>query len=352
MNDGVTLEHFLALWAAHDDARRAEIATTLLAIAGACGRIATIVAAGALGDHGVALGATRGEHGAGDAQKELDVIANAILFSALRDAPVAALASEEMDYAAPLNPFGTLLVAVDPLDGSSNIDANVSIGTIFSILPAPDDGSPCDATAFFQPGEQQLAAGYVIYGPQTALALTTGTGTHIFTLNRRTHEFRLTAEAVRVPPHTREFAINASNHRHWDEPIRIYVDDCLKGCEGPRGEDFNMRWIASMVAEAHRVLARGGIYMYPGDLRNGYEHGRLRLIYEASPVAWLMEQAGGAASTGTTRILEITPQGLHQRVPLIFGSRDEVDRLNRYHLDPYPVGERSPLFGRRGLFRS
>lgn len=348
MNDGVTLEQYLVQWAGHD-AQRADVGVTLGAIAGACARIADVISIGAPGN---ALAAPRAEHGPGDVQKELDVLANAILFATLREAPVAALVSEEIESAVPLNASGSLLVAIDPLDGSSNIDTNASVGTIFSILPAPPAGTPCDATAFFQPGENQLAAGYVIYGPQTALALTTGAGTHIFTLNRRTHVFCLTTGKVRVPPKTREFAINASNHRHWDEPVRIYVDDCLKGCDGPRGEDFNMRWIASMVAEAHRVLARGGIYMYPSDLRCGYEHGRLRLIYEASPVAWLMEQAGGAASTGTARILEITPQGLHQRVPLIFGSRDEVDRLDRYHRDPYPVGERSPLFGRRGLFRS
>jgi len=350
MNGDITLEHHLALWAAREDVRRAEVATTLLAIAGACARIAEIVAAGDLTLSRPAIEGFLG--GAGDAQRVLDVMANAILFSALRAAPVAALVSEEMDSAVPLNTAGTLLVAIDPLDGSSNIDANVSIGTIFSILPVPDSGSPSDASAFFQPGERQLAAGYVLYGPQTSLALTMGAGTHLFTLDRRESQFRLTSEGVRVPARTHEFAINASNHRHWDEPIRIYIDDCLKGCEGPRGEDFNMRWIASMVAEAHRVLARGGVYLYPADLRSGYEHGRLRLIYEANPVAWLMEQAGGGASTGTTRILDITPQALHQRVPLIFGSRDEVDRLDRYHRDPYPIGERSPLFGRRGLFRS
>jgi fructose-1,6-bisphosphatase I len=243
-------------------------------------------------------------------------------------------------------------VAIDPLDGSSNIDSNASIGTIFSVLPAPANGNVGDPDAFLQPGSRQLAAGYAIYGPQTALVLTAGDGTHVFTLDHRDGQFRLTGERVRVPAKTREFAINASNHRHWDEPIRIYVDDCLKGSEGPRGEDFNMRWIASMVAEAHRVLARGGVYMYPADLRDGYQHGRLRLIYEANPIAWLIEQADGAASSGTARILDITPSRIHQRVPLIFGSRDEVDRLDRYHLDPYPQGERSPLFGKRGLFRS
>jgi fructose-1,6-bisphosphatase I len=348
MNGGITLEQHLGRWSAQDE-QRLDIAATIVAVAGACRRISELIGAGALAG---ALGATRSEHGAGDTQKELDVLANDMLLAALLDAPVAALASEELDTAIPLDGGGPLLVAVDPLDGSSNIDTNVSVGTIFSVLPAPPNGAAQNCSAFLQPGVRQLAAGYVIYGPQTALAVTTGDGTHVFTLDRRSGQFKLTAERVLVPASTREFAINASNHRHWDEPIRIYVDDCLKGTEGPRGEDFNMRWIASMVAEAHRVLARGGIYMYPGDLRDGYTRGRLRLIYEANPVAWLIEQAGGAASTGTGRILEIMPDAIHQRVPLIFGSRDEVNRLDRYHRDPYPLGERSPLFGRRGLFRS
>ncbi len=377
MNGATTLEEHLGRWAGRQS-QRVDVAITVIALAGACRRISEIVSAGALegplgaarapGTRAIGMahaqsetpaldaspqpGATPGDHFPGDVQKELDLIANDMLLSALREAPVAAVASEELDGAIPLYASGPLLVAIDPLDGSSNIDTNVSIGTIFSVLPAPANGKPADSDAFLQPGVRQLAAGYAIYGPQTSLVLTAGEGTHVFTLDRRDGQFRLTAESVRVPAKTREFAINASNHRHWDEPIRIYVDDCLKGCEGPRGEDFNMRWIASMVAEAHRVLARGGIYMYPGDLRDGYQQGRLRLIYEASPIAWLIEQADGAASTGTARILEITPQRIHQRVPLIFGSRDEVDRLDRYHRDPYPAGERSPLFGRRGLFRS
>jgi fructose-1,6-bisphosphatase I len=348
MSSGVTLEEHLSQWAGRET-QRVEVAVTVIAIAGACRRIAELISAGALEG---ALGEIRGDHGAGDVQKELDLIANGMLLSALRETPVAALASEELDGAMPLYAGAPLLVAIDPLDGSSNIDTNVSVGTIFSVLPAPADGKSTDADAFLQPGSRQLAAGYAIYGPQTALVITAGDGTHVFTLDPRDRQFRLTTERVRVPAKTREFAINASNHRHWDEPIRIYVDDCIRGSEGPRGEDFNMRWIASMVAEAHRVLARGGIYMYPGDLRDGYHQGRLRLIYEASPIAWLIEQAGGAASTGTARILEIAPRRIHQRVPLIFGSRDEVERLDRYHRDPYPVGERSPLFGRRGLFRS
>ena len=348
MYGGVTLEEHLSTWTSRNP-QRVEVAATLIALAGACRRISELVGAGALAG---SLAATRGEHGAGDTQKELDVLANGLLLVALRDAPVAALVSEELDTAVPLHAGGPLLVAIDPLDGSSNIDTNVSVGTIFSILPAPKEDVTLDASAFLQPGQRQLAAGYAIYGPQTALVFTAGEGTHVFTLDRRSGEFRMTGESVRVPTKTCEFAINASNHRHWDEPIRIYVDDCLKGSEGPRGVDFNMRWIASMVAEAHRVLARGGIYMYPGDVRHGYQHGRLRLIYEASPIAWIIEQAGGAASTGTERILDITPEAIHQRVPLLFGSRDEVERLDRYHRDPYPLGERSALFGRRGLFRS
>jgi fructose-1,6-bisphosphatase I len=348
MSGGITLEEHLAHWAGLDPSRK-EISATLQALSHACRAISQIIGAGALAG---ALGATVRDHGAGDAQKELDVLANDLIIASLAAAPVAALVSEELDEVVPLLNGAPLLVAVDPLDGSSNIDTNVSVGTIFSIQPAPFTGAPLDLNSFLQPGVRQLAAGYALYGPHTAFVITMGEGTHVFTLDRSTSDFKLTAPNVRVPPRTREFAINASNHRHWDEPIRIYIDDCLKGVEGPRGEDFNMRWIASMVAEAHRVLTRGGIYMYPGDLRDGYQHGRLRLIYEANPIAWLVEQAGGSASTGTERILEILPAALHQRVPLIFGSREEVARLDRYHLDPYPIGERSPLFGRRGLFRS
>jgi len=348
VSGGTTLEQYMVDWAGLDPNRMA-IATTVCTVATACAAISQLIGDGALAG---ALGATRGDHGGGDVQKALDIIANDMMIAALGDSPVAALVSEELDEVALLNPGAPLLLAIDPLDGSSNIDANVSIGTIFSVQPAPLNCPHPTLSAFLQPGVRQLAAGYALYGPHTAFALTVGQGTHMFTLDRALGQFRLTAESVRVPPKTREFAINASNHRHWDEPIRIYVDDCLKGTEGPRGENFNMRWIASMVAEAHRVLARGGIYLYPGDVREGYERGRLRLLYEANPIAWLIEQAGGLASTGTERILEILPAAVHQRVPLLFGSRDEVARLDRYHLDPYPLGERSPLFGRRGLFRS
>jgi fructose-1,6-bisphosphatase I len=330
MNDPVTLDHFLTAWSTGSRERTA-IAETVSLIADACHAISRIISAGALAG---ALGATRGDHGGGDVQKELDLLANKILLENLSRAPVAAMASEESAEPELLDSRAPLLVAVDPLDGSSNIDTNVSVGTIFSVLPGAKECLPGDVEAFLQSGARQLAAGYALYGPQTAFVLTLGSGTHVFTLDRGAGEFRLTATHVKVPPATREFAINASNHRYWDEPIRIYVDDCLKGADGPRGVDFNMRWIASMVAEAHRVLARGGIYMYP-----------------ANPVGFLIEQAGGGASTGRERILDLQPQTLHQRVPLLFGSRDEVERLDRYHIEPYPIGERSPLFGRRGLFR-
>jgi fructose-1,6-bisphosphatase I len=349
MNGSTTLKQYLDDWSKEAPERRAPVAETVRAIALSCQSIARLVGRGHLaGD----LGAVRAQHGPGDAQKELDVLANDLFIDGMALAPVASVASEEMPEPRVLDADSPLRVAVDPLDGSSNIDTNVSIGTIFSVLPEPATPPETELGAYLQMGVNQLAAGYVIYGPQTSLALTVGDGTHVFTLDPLNGVFRRTTERARVPAMTREFAINASNRRYWDEPIRIYVEDCLQGSDGPRGEDFNMRWIASLVAEAHRVLSRGGIYLYPADVREGYSQGRLRLIYEANPIAWLMEQAGGAASTGHTRILEVQPDGLHQRVPLLFGSRDEVARLDRYHLDPFPVGERSPLFGRRGLFRN
>lgn len=348
MSDHVTLERHLAAWAESDDLRGAA-AATVTALAGACCRIAALIADGALaGD----LAAERGDGVAGDVQKELDVRANQLIADAMWNAPVAAVASEELDVPLALAPGAPILVAIDPLDGSSNIDTNVSVGTIFSLLPSPPSGSGTEPAAFLRPGREQVAAGYVIYGPQTSLVLTVGRGTDIFTLDRGRGTFVRTAAGVRVPPRAREFAINASNYRHWDDPVRIWFDDCLAGTDGCRHEDFNMRWIASMVAEAHRILVRGGIYLYPGDARAGYRSGRLRLLYEANPIAFVMEQAGAAASTGRAAILERQPRALHERVPLVFGSRDEVDRLERYHGDPHPIGERSPLFARRGLFRA
>jgi fructose-1,6-bisphosphatase I len=348
MWDFITLEDHLGAWS-HGNSLRAAAAETIAVLAHTCCAIAGVVASGRLaGDlaahHAIGVG--------GEAQKELDVRANELLVTALLGAPVAAVASKEMEAPVPLTLSAPVVVAIDPLDGSSNIDANVSLGTIFSILPTPSGHAGAEPTLFLRQGREQIAAGYVIYGPQTALALTIGQGTDFFTLDSASGGFQRTGVGVRVPRRTHELAINASNYRHWDVPVRTWFDDCLAVADGLRGEDFNMRWIGSMVAEAHRILGRGGIYLYPGDARKGYRTGRLRLIYEANPVAMLMEQAGAAASTGRERILDRLPRTLHERVPLVFGSSAEVERLERYHVEPHPIGERSPLFARRGLFRA
>jgi fructose-1,6-bisphosphatase I len=242
-----------------------------------------------------------------------------------------------------------LLVAIDPLDGSSNADANASIGTIFTVLPALEHND--EPSAFLQQGVNQLAGGFFVYGPQMVLVVSVGAGTQIFTLDRKTQKFVLTHPKVEIPPRTSEYAINDSNSRHWDDPIRTYVDDCTRGKDGPRGRDFNMRWTGTPVADIFRILSRGGIYLYPGDKRREFRSGRLRLIYEANPIAWVVEQAGGAATTGSERVLEIIPTSLHQRVPLIAGSRLEVEHAARLHDGLQIRGERSPLFSRRGLLR-
>ncbi len=346
MYNNISLEQHLEAWAGTDALRQAA-ASTITAVAAVCRDIAAIVAAGPLAGN---LAARQHDGAGGDFQTELDLRANDLLVKALASTPVAAVASEEMDAPLPLTPGAPIVVALDPLDGSSNIETNVSIGTIFSLLPTPPGSSGTEPAAFLRAGREQIAAGYVIYGPQTALALTLGAGTDIFTLDAARRSFVRTGAHIRVPPHAREFAINASNYRHWDMPVRIWFDDCLAGAEGPRGENFNMRWIASMVAEAHRILMRGGVYLYPGDARQGYRNGRLRLLYEANPIALLMEQAGGGASTGSERILDRIPRLLHERVPLVFGARDEVARIERYHVGHAPKGETSPLFARRGLF--
>jgi fructose-1,6-bisphosphatase I len=343
-----TLERHLQDWAGDDEPRQA-VATTLRRITDACIAIAEIISLGPLGGN---LGASRGENVDGDVQKELDMRANELLTSELSHAPVACLASEELDLPTGKDPTAPLCVAIDPLDGSSNIDTNVSVGTIFSILPMRCKQCSPSRQCFVQPGINQLAAGYVIYGPQTALVLTVGEGTHIFTLNPDTGEFCLTAANISIPEDTHEFAINTSNFRRWDGHIRAYIDDCLKGAEGPHGKNYNTRWIASLVAECHRIMIRGGIFLYPGDRRTDYQSGRLRLAYECSPIALLAEQAGGAATTGYERILEIEPADIHQRVPLIFGSRKEVELLEHYYREAHPYQERSQLFGERGLFRT
>ena len=294
-------------------AARAEapVARAILALAGAAAAIAAEIRmpATALDDVAGAVNAD------GDTQKKLDVIADEIVLECLSGAGVAAYLSEERDGAIPLAGDGDLIVACDPLDGSSNIGVNVSVGTIFSVLPA-DGGS-------LQPGRNQLAAGFFVYGPQTTLLLSVGDGTVSFRM-ADDGGFLLIDDAVHVPASAREFAINASNRRHWPAPIIRYVDGCLAGADGPRGKDFNMRWVASLVAEAWRIISRGGVFLYPADARNGYESGRLRLVYEAAPVAMLVEQAGGRATDGSQPILDITPEGLHQRVPLVFGAAEEV----------------------------
>jgi len=271
----------------------------------------------------------------GEAQKKLDVISNEILLEANAwGGHLAACASEEMDHSQPVPseyPMGDFLLLFDPLDGSSNIDVNVSVGTIFSVLRAPQGVDKPGDEHFLQPGTQQVAAGYCIYGPSTMLVLTVGHGTHAFTLDRETGEFVLTQRGMQVPADTKEFAINMSNQRHWEAPMQAYVADLLAGKEGVRGKDFNMRWTASMVADVRRILTRGGIFIYPWDKKDPSKPGKLRLMYEANPMSLLVEQAGGAATNGRERILDIAPTQLHQRVPVFLGSKNEVAEATRYH---------------------
>jgi fructose-1,6-bisphosphatase I len=345
MDQPQTLAAYFTGWAADRPARRA-VAATVGALAEVAIELAELLGQGALAGP---LGRSTGKQGDGDDQKEIDLLANNRIVDVLRGAPVAAVASEEMDAPLLLEEKAPLLVAVDPLDGSSNIDANASIGTIFTVLPALEHNDA--PSAFMQRGVNQLAGGFFVYGPQTVLAVTVGAGTQIFTLDRRSGTFLLTHAKVEIPLRTSEYAINDSNTRHWDDPIRTYVEDCRRGKEGPRGRDFNMRWTGSPVADIYRIVSRGGIYLYPGDKRRGFRDGRLRLIYEANPMAWVIEQAGGLASTGRERLLEVTPTSLHQRVPMIAGSRVEVEHAVRLHDGLQIRGERSPLFSRRGLLR-
>ena len=309
----------------------AQLRLLLEVVARSCKSISQAVNKGALG--GV-LGTAESENVQGEIQKKLDIIANEVLIEANEwGGNLAAMASEEMEdiYVVPNRyPQGEYLLLFDPLDGSSNIDVNVSIGTIFSVLRKPE-GSQVSEQDFLQAGSKQVAAGYCVYGPQTTLVLTVGNGVAMFTLDREQGSFVLTQENVQVPADTQEFAINMSNMRHWDAPIKRYVDECLAGKEGPRGKDFNMRWIASMVADVHRILTRGGIFMYPWDKREPTKPGKLRLMYEANPMGWLIEQAGGAATNGKERILDINPTQLHQRVSVILGSKNEVERVIGYH---------------------
>ena len=309
-----------------------ELRLLIEVVARACKRIAIAVNKGALGD---VLGSTDQSNVQGEIVKKLDLIANEVLIEANEwGGHLAAMASEEMDsiHVVPNRyPQGEYLLLFDPLDGSSNIDVNVSIGTIFSVLRKVGHARGVSEEDFLQPGKQQAAAGYCVYGPQTTLVLTLGNGVAMFTLDRETGSWVLTATDVRIPEETKEFAINMSNQRHWAPPVQRYIGECLQGREGPRGKDFNMRWVASMVADVHRILSRGGVFLYPWDQREPDKPGKLRLMYEANPMAFIVEQAGGLATNGQERILDIVPSKLHQRVSVMLGSAAEVRRVTGYH---------------------
>jgi fructose-1,6-bisphosphatase I len=312
----------------------AELRLLIEVVARACKTISHAVGKGALGEV-LGTSAAHSENIQGEIQKKLDIISNDILLEANEwGGHLAAMASEEMESIHPIPnryPMGEYLLLFDPLDGSSNIDVNVSIGTIFSVLKAPPGMTTPTEKDFLQPGRQQVAAGYAVYGPQTVLVLTTGNGVKSFTLDREMGSWVMTDSAAQIPVDTKEYAINASNARHWYAPVSRYVNELQDGLTGERGCDFNMRWVASMVADVHRILTRGGIFMYPADARDPDKPGKLRLMYEANPMAFIVEQAGGAATDGRQRILDIQPEKLHQRVPVFLGSKNEVERVTSYH---------------------
>jgi len=330
----ITLTRFLIERQRDKQLINADLRLLIETVARACKAISHAVTKGSIAGN---LGSAGTDNVQGEVQKKLDVLSNEILLEANEwGGNLAALASEEMEDPHPIPthyPKGEYLLLFDPLDGSSNIDVNVSVGTIFSVLRCPktDTGGFCepDEKAFLQPGTLQVAAGFAVYGPTTMLVLTVGDGTHAFTLDREMGSFILTRPDIRIPGDTQEFAINMSNMRHWEPPVKRYIDECLAGKTGVREKDFNMRWIASMVADVYRILTRGGVFMYPSDARN--KSGRLRLMYEANPMSFIVEQAGGAATDGRTRLLEVEPEGLHQRIAVILGSKNEVDRITAYH---------------------
>ena len=310
----------------------AELRLLLEVVARACKRISYGVGKGALAD---VLGEAGTENVQGKSQKKIDVIANETLLEANEwGGHLAAMASEEMDHPYPIPnryPMGEFLLLFDPLDGSSNIDVNVSIGTIFSVLRLPEGVKEPQEEHFLQPGARQVAAGYAVYGPSSLLVLTVGDGVACFTLDRETGSWWLTQDGMRIPEQTKEYAINASNSRHWHAPVQRYVDELTAGKTGPLGKDYNMRWVASMVADVHRIMTRGGIFMYPADQREPGKPGKLRLLYEANPMSFLVEQAGGAATNGLQRILDVQPAALHERVAVFLGSKEEVERVTAYH---------------------
>jgi len=331
----------LAEWLESKSGMAPELQATLQCVAAGAVKLARRISTGGLIEP---LGSELGENTGGDTQKALDVLADDWFMAALRPSPVRWYASEEQDEVVELNPGGTIALAIDPLDGSSNIDVNVSIGTIFSIFEAKAGADE----SFLRPGYEQVAAGYVVYGPQTSFVLTSGHGVQIFVLDHQVGDFRKLPAEPQIPTLNKEYAINASNRRHWDKAVRAYINDCDLGTEGPLGRDANMRWVASLVAETHRILMRGGIFLYPGDARKGYARGRLRMVYECAPIAFIVEQAGGRATNGTDRLLDQVPDALHARTPFVFGSSENVMRVASYY--DLPDHEISPLFGKRGLF--
>lgn len=351
-----TLTRYLIEQRRRFPAATGDLNALILDVAIACKAIARAVAQGGLAAASAQAGATNVQ---GEVQKPLDVMSNEVFLRMNEwSGNLAGMASEEMAGPAQIPagcPRGKYLLAFDPLDGSGNIDVNVAVGSIFSILRAGDhateDARDATEADFLQPGAAQVAAGYAIYGPATMLVLSVGNGVAGFTLNPELGEFVLSHPDIRVPADTSEFAINASRRRFWEPPIQRYVDECLAGHGGPRGKDFNMRWIASLVAEAHRILMRGGVFMYPRDSQDPTKPGRLRLLYEANPIGFLIEQAGGRASTGRQPVLGVKPTALHQRIGFVFGSRDEVERIERYHREPALRDAGAPLFAERSLFR-
>lgn len=350
-----TLTQFLIEESRRHPASSGELNSLILDVALACKAISKTIATGAL--TGV-LGSAEVTNVQGEQQQKLDVLANNIFLRANEGAgQLAGMVSEELDdpYVIPGEyPKGKYLLVFDPLDGSSNIDVNVSVGSIFSILRAVTPGVDAIADDFLQPGTEQVASGYALYGPATLLVITVGTGVHGFTLDPTLGEFFLTQRDIRIPETTAEFAVNSSNRRFWEPAVQRYIDECLAGTSGPREKDYNMRWVASLVADAHRILTRGGVYLYPRDSKDPAREGRLRLLYEANPIAFLMDQAGGMASTGRERVLDVTPHDVHQRIGLIFGCSEEVERIERYHreLTADPYGQAGSLYGTRGLYRA
>jgi fructose-1,6-bisphosphatase I / sedoheptulose-1,7-bisphosphatase len=349
-----TLTQFLIEERRRHPSSSGELNSLILDVALACKAISKRIASGAL--TGV-LGKAGATNVQGEQQQKLDVLANDIFLRTTEwGGQLAGMASEELDapYSIPEQyPRGKYLLVFDPLDGSSNIDVNVSVGSIFSILRARVPGAQATVGDFLQPGTEQVAAGYAIYGPSTVLVLSVGTGVHAFTLDPNLGEFFLTRQDITLPAATAEFAVNSSNRRFWEPAVQRYIDECLAGTSGARDKDFNMRWVASLVAEAHRILTRGGVFLYPRDSKQPPKAGRLRLLYEANPIAFLIEQAGGLATTGRERVLEVRPSELHQRIGLVFGCREEVERIERYHheLPVDPDEQSNPLYAFRGLYR-